>query len=44
MEDKLRNKEFVIGLISTWIIRSTPFKIKKIELEDNPDSIWKEVN
>ena len=34
-------KKGVIDFISKWIERSTPFKVKKIELEKNPKSIWK---
>ena len=41
-EDFTKNKEEVIKHISTWIERSTIFKVKDIKLEDNPDSIWQD--
>ncbi len=33
-------KKEVIKYLSDWIIKSTPFKVKTMELEENPESIW----
>ena len=41
-KDFTKNKEEVIKYISDWIENSTIFKVKFMELEENPLSIWKD--
>jgi hypothetical protein len=43
-KDFTKNKEEVIKYISDWIEKSTIFKVKIMELEDNPESIWRDEN